>query len=114
MKTITKFIYAVFAVLILAIGALSANGAGKNGEGLATPRPRPTPAPRPTPPLTADVGSSYSNSKVPYAINRNAILSALGLGGYPPSLLLVLPTGTSTATGFQTLSLLSMRVATTP
>jgi hypothetical protein len=43
-----------------------------------TSRPRPTPAPRPTPPLTADVGSSYSNSKVPYALDYFAILAAIG------------------------------------
>src|SRR6266568_4506795 len=79
-----KVISAVFAVLILAVGAVSANGAGKNGEGLTTPRPRPTPAPRPTPPLTADIGTSYTNSKVPYSIDRNAILTALGYGSYPP------------------------------
>ncbi len=82
MKTITKFIYAAFAVLIFAMGAVAANGAGKNGEGLTTPRPRPTPAPRPTPPLTADVGTSYSNSKVPYPINIEAVLTTLG---YPPN-----------------------------
>jgi hypothetical protein len=79
MKTITEFICAAFAVLILAVGAVSANSGP-----LSTPRPRPTPAPRPTPPLRADVGSSYSNSKVPYAINRSAILTALGYGAYPP------------------------------
>jgi FG-GAP-like repeat len=79
MKTITEFIYAAFAVLILAVGAVSANSGP-----LSTPRPRPTPAPRPTPPLRADIGSSYSNSKVPYAINRSAILTALGYGAYPP------------------------------
>jgi FG-GAP-like repeat len=78
MKTITKFISAAFAVLILAVGGVRANGAGKNGEGLPTPRPRPTPAPRPTPPLTADIGSSYSNSKVPYVIDRLAVLTAIG------------------------------------
>jgi hypothetical protein len=79
MKTITKFIYAAFAILIFAIGAVTANSGP-----LPTPRSRPTPAPRPTPPLTADVGTSYSNSKVPYSIDRDAILSALGYGGYPP------------------------------
>jgi hypothetical protein len=45
-------------------------------------RPRPTPAPRPTPPLTADIGSSYTNSKVPYSIDLGAVLAALG---FPPS-----------------------------
>jgi hypothetical protein len=71
-KTLTKFICAAFAFLILAIGAVTANGAVKGS------RPRPTPAPRPTPPLTADIGSSYSNSKVPYEIDRNAILTMIG------------------------------------
>jgi len=78
MKTITKFISAAFAVFMFVIGAVTANG------GAPTSRPRPTPVPRPTPPLTADVGSSYSNSKVPYSIDRNAILTALGYGSYPP------------------------------
>jgi hypothetical protein len=77
LKTITELIWAVFAVLILAIAAVTANSGP-----LPTPRPRPTPAPRPTPPLTADVGSSYSNSKVPYSIDIGAILTALG---YPPN-----------------------------
>ena len=77
MKTITELIYAAFAILILAIGAVTANGGP-----LATPRPRPTPAPRPTPPLTADVGSSYSYSKVPYSLDIGAILTTLG---YPPN-----------------------------
>jgi hypothetical protein len=72
MKTITKFICAAFAVLILAMGAVTVNG------GVPTPPPRPTPAPRPTPRLTADIGSSYSNSKVPYSIDRHAILTAIG------------------------------------
>jgi hypothetical protein len=80
-KTLTKFISAAFAVLIFAIGAVTANGAGKNAEGLTTPRPRPTPAPRPTPPLTADIGSSYSNSKIPYSLDHPAIFAAIG---YPP------------------------------
>jgi FG-GAP-like repeat len=81
MKTITKFIYAAFAVLILAIGAVTANS-----QPLTTLRPRPTPAPRPTPPLTADVGSSYSNSKVPYSLDIEAILDALGYGpGWDPA-----------------------------
>src|SRR5258708_37167253 len=78
MKTLTKFISAAFAVLIFAIGAVATSGACKNGEGLATPRPRPTPAPRPTPPLTADIGSSYTNSKVPYTLDYLAILTAIG------------------------------------
>src|SRR5882672_12606272 len=88
MKTLTKFISAAFAVLIFAIGAVATSGACKNGEGLATPRPRPTPAPRPTPPLRADIGSSYSNSKVPYSIDAEAIATAIGhpegglYGGY--------------------------------
>ncbi len=81
-KTLTKFISAAFAVLILAMGAVTANDAGKNAEGLTTPRPRPTPAPRPTPPLTADIGSSYSNSKGPYSLDIGAILTTLG---YPPN-----------------------------
>jgi hypothetical protein len=75
MKTITEFIYVAFAVLILAMGAGTANGTVKGS------RPRPTPAPRPTPPvppLTADIGSSYSNSKVPYVIDRIAVLTAIG------------------------------------
>jgi hypothetical protein len=75
MKTITKFISGTFAVLIFAMGAVTANGA------VPTSRPRPTPAPRPTPPappLTADIGSSYSNSKVPYSLYGPAILTALG------------------------------------
>src|SRR5438046_4528310 len=83
MKTLTKFVSAVFAVLIFAMGAVAANGA------LPTPSPRPTPVPRPTPPLTADIGSSYSNSKVPYSLDPTAILNAIGLccshnifGGY--------------------------------
>ena len=67
METITKLIF-----LILVIGAVTANGAVKGS------RPRPTPAPRPTPPLTADVGSSYSNSKVPYSLDYLAILDAIG------------------------------------
>jgi hypothetical protein len=69
---LTKFISAAFAVLILAVGAVTAHGAGKGS------RPRTTPAPRPTPPLTADIGSSYSNSKVPYSIDHYAILTAIG------------------------------------
>src|SRR5438552_11615760 len=69
---------AAFAVLIFAMGAVAANGA------VPASRPRPTPAPRPTPPLTADIGTSYTNSKVPYSIDRNAILAALGYGSYPP------------------------------
>ena len=84
MKTLTKFISAAFAVLIFAMSAVTANGGP-----LPTPRPRPTPAPRPTPPLTADIGSSYTNSKVPYSIDPTAILTAIGhnpsrgiFGGY--------------------------------
>jgi hypothetical protein len=51
-----------------------------------TSRPRPTPAPRPTPPLRADIGSSYSNSKVPYSLDIGAILDALGYGpGWHPA-----------------------------
>jgi hypothetical protein len=73
MKTLTKFISAALAVLILAIGAVTANS-----QPLTTPRPRPTPAPRPTPPLTADIGTSYTNSKVPYAIDGQQILEDLG------------------------------------
>src|SRR4030095_5668764 len=81
MKTITEFTYAAFVVLTLAMGAGTANGGP-----LPTPRPRPTPAPRPTPPLTADVGSSYSNSKVPYSLDYFAILWAIGFPGlYPDS-----------------------------
>jgi FG-GAP-like repeat len=68
----TKFISTASAVFILAIGAVTANGATKGS------RPRPTPAPRPTPPLTADIGSSYSNSKVPYAIDGFSIMDAIG------------------------------------
>jgi hypothetical protein len=79
MKTITEFIYGASAILILAVDAVTANSGP-----LPTPRPRPTPYPRPTPPLTADIGSSYSNSKVPYSIDRNAILMALGYGSWPP------------------------------
>ena len=52
MKMLTKLISAAFAVLIFAMGAVTADGAVKGS------RPRPTPAPRPTPPLTADIGSS--------------------------------------------------------
>src|SRR4030095_3507369 len=97
MKTLTEFIYAAFAVLIIAIGAITANGTGENGKGSTyrgmvaprTSRPRPTPAPRPTPPippLTADIGSSYSNSKVPYSLDYFAILWAIGFPGlYPDS-----------------------------
>jgi len=81
MKTITKFISAAFAVLIFAMGAVAANGGP-----LSTPRPRPTPAPRPTPPLTADIGTSYTNSKVPYSLDIEAILDALGYGpGWDPA-----------------------------
>src|SRR5262245_48790492 len=81
LKTITEFISAAFTVLILAIGAVTANS-----QPLTTPRPRPTPAPRPTPPLRADIGSSYSNSKVPYSIDIEAILDALGYGpGWDPA-----------------------------
>src|SRR5205809_3140326 len=76
MKTLMKFISAAFAVLIFAMGAGAANGAVKGS------RPRPTPAPRPTPPLRADVGSSYSNSKVPYSLDIGAILTTLG---WPPN-----------------------------
>jgi hypothetical protein len=51
-----------------------------------TPRPRPTPVPRPPPPLTADIGSSYSNSKVLYSLDYFAILAAIGYPGlYPDS-----------------------------
>ena len=70
METITKLIF-----LILVIGAVSTNGAVKGS------RPRPTPAPRPTPPLRADIGSSYSNSKVPYAVDGPAVMLALGYPG---------------------------------
>src|SRR5438874_9122111 len=73
MKTITEFICATFSVAILTIGAVTANSGP-----LTKPRPRPTPAPRPTPPLTADIGSSYSNSKVPYTLDYPAILTAIG------------------------------------
>src|ERR1043166_2148599 len=73
MKTLMKFICAAFSVLILAMGAGAANGGP-----LPTPRPRPTPAPRPTPPLTADISSSYNNSKVPYSVDGGAILTAFG------------------------------------
>src|SRR5262245_29219903 len=73
MKTLTEFISAAFAVLIFALSAVTANAGS-----LTTPRPRPTPAPRPTPPLTADIGSSYSHSKVPYAIEGQEILEDLG------------------------------------
>jgi FG-GAP-like repeat len=76
MKPLTKFISAALTVLIFAMGAGAANG------GVPTSRPRPTPAPRPTPPLTADVGSSYSNSKVTYSLDIGAILTTLG---YPPN-----------------------------
>src|SRR5882724_1064101 len=83
MKPPTRFISVAFAVLILAVGAVAANGGVKDS------RPRPTPAPRPTPPLTADIGSSYSNSKVPYTLDRQAVLTAIGhccteniFGGY--------------------------------
>jgi FG-GAP-like repeat len=76
MKTITEFIYGASAILILAVDAVTANSGP-----LPTPRPRPTPAPRPTPPLTADIGSSYSNSKVPYSLDHPAIFAAIG---YPP------------------------------
>jgi FG-GAP-like repeat len=69
----TNFIYAVFAFLIVVIGPVTANS-----RPLPTPRPRPTPLPRPTPKLTADIGSSYSSSKVPYSIDRHAILAAIG------------------------------------
>jgi hypothetical protein len=55
-----------------------------NSRPVPTPRPSATPAPRPTPPLTADVGSSYSNSKVPYAIDGQAILTAIGYPGQDP------------------------------
>jgi len=79
MKPPTKFISVAFAVLILAMGAVAANGGVKDS------RPRPTPAPRPTPPLTADMGSSYSNSKVPYEIDNAAILAALGYPGQDPA-----------------------------
>src|SRR4029453_13229876 len=80
MKTITNFFSAAFAVLIFAVGAVTANGAVKGS------RPRPTPAPRPTPPLRADIGSSYSNSKVPYSLDYFAILWAIGFPGlYPDS-----------------------------
>jgi FG-GAP-like repeat len=75
-KTITECIYATLTVLMLAIGAVTANS-----QPLSTPRPRPTPAPRPTPPLTADIGSSYSNSKVPYAVDGEAVLTAIGYPG---------------------------------
>jgi hypothetical protein len=40
MRTLTKFISAAFAVLILAVGAVTANDAGKTGEALPTSRPR--------------------------------------------------------------------------
>src|SRR5581483_4167098 len=73
MKTITKFTWAALAFFIVTIGAVTANG-----RPLPTPRPRPNPGPRPTPPLTADIGSSYSNSKVPYSIDRHAVLTAIG------------------------------------
>src|SRR5262249_33255620 len=80
MKTLPKFIYAAFAILIFAMGAVTANSGP-----LTAPRPRPTPAPRPTPgplptlpPTFADIGSSYSNSKVPYAIDGQQILEDLG------------------------------------
>jgi FG-GAP-like repeat len=73
MKTITNVSYAAFAFLIVAVGAVTADG-----RPLPTPRPRATPAPRPTPPLIADIGSSYSNAKVPYSIDRQAILTAIG------------------------------------
>src|SRR4030095_1643455 len=80
MRTITSLI-----CVIVVIGAVATNGASKSGEGLATPRPRPTHAPRPTPPLTADIGSSYSNSKVPYSLDGPAILTALGYPGQDPA-----------------------------
>ena len=72
MKTITSFVYAAFAVLIFAMGGVTANGAAKGS------RPHPTPAPRPTPLLTADIDSSYTNSKVPYTIDGQQILEDLG------------------------------------
>jgi FG-GAP-like repeat len=95
MNTITEFVSAAFAVLILVLGAVAANGTGENSKGSIhsgmvaptsrpSPTPRPTPGPRPTPPLTADIGSSYSNSKVPYAIDGQAILTAIGYPGQDP------------------------------
>src|SRR5438552_1203166 len=72
LKALAKLPSAAFAVLIFAMGAVTANGA------VPTPRPRPTPAPRPTPPLRADIGSSYSSYKVPYSMDGEAIMEAIG------------------------------------
>jgi sugar lactone lactonase YvrE len=59
MKTITKLIYAASAAAVLAIGAVTANGA----LAAATVRPTPTPRPPPIPlPLFASIGINFQNS----------------------------------------------------